>query len=265
MIKGITHVHSTYSADGELALSDLREIFVSAGCSFACMSDHAEAFDEDKLRLYQTECDSLSDDHFRFIAGLEYSCDQHTHVLGYGVTSVITTRNPQEVIRYIDNQGGVSVIAHPKNDAFEWIETFEVLPRGIETWNTKYDGRFAPRPATFRLLNRLQSREPEMRAFYGQDLHWKKQFRGLVNLVECQTLTREDILAALGRGDYFGVKGDLHLPSSGRLPQSMLARFDSVHERSDRVRRLLKSANKMTKRFGLTVPAPVKSQLRRIY
>jgi len=265
MLKGVTHIHSTYSNDGEFTLSELREIFVSAGCSFACMSDHAEAFDEDKLRAYQTECDSLSDDRFRFIAGLEYSCEQRTHVLGYGVTSLMTTRNPQEVIRHIENQGGVSVIAHPKDDAFVWIETFEVLPRGIETWNTKYDGRYAPRPATFRLLNRLQDREPEIRAFYGQDLHWKKQFRGLFNLVECETLAREDILAALGGGDYFGVKGDLQLPSSGRLPESTLATFGSVHERSDRVRRLLKSANKMTRRFGVAVPAPVKSQLRRIY
>jgi hypothetical protein len=265
MFKGVTHVHSTYSPDGEFTLEELREVFVSAGCAFACMSDHAEAFDEDKLRAYQTECDALSDARFRFIAGLEYSCEQRTHVLGYGVASLITTWNPQEVIRHVENQGGVSVIAHPRGNAFDRIGTFEVLPHGIETWNTKYDGRYAPRPATFHLLNRLQERKREMRAFYGQDLHWKKQFRGLFSVVECQTLAREEILAALGRGDYFGTKGDLRLPSSGRLPSSTLAKFGSVHRRSDRMRRLLKSANKTSERFGLAVPTPIKSRLRRIY
>jgi aryl-alcohol dehydrogenase-like predicted oxidoreductase len=49
---------------------------------------------------------------------------------------------------------------------------FDPLPDGIEVWNSKYDGRYAPRPGTFEMLARTKVRRPDVRAFYGQDLHW---------------------------------------------------------------------------------------------
>src|SRR5262245_9182741 len=71
MFKGAVHIHSTYS-DGEFTLAELRQVFRTAGCDFVCTTDHAEDFDENKLRAYADECTSLSDDHFRLVAGLEY-------------------------------------------------------------------------------------------------------------------------------------------------------------------------------------------------
>ena len=51
MLKGIIHCHSTYS-DGEFTLRELREVCLVAGVDFVCMTDHAEAFDESRLRAY---------------------------------------------------------------------------------------------------------------------------------------------------------------------------------------------------------------------
>lgn len=264
MLKGAIHIHSTYS-DGEFTLTELREVYLKAGCDFICMTDHAEAFDPAKLAAYVDECRALSDDRFRFIAGLEYTCDNRMHVLGYGVTSLVTTTNPERVIRHIESEGGLSVIAHPMDSAFEWIESFKALPDGIETWNTKYDGRHAPRPATFGLLNRLQQRKPGMRAFYGQDMHWKKQPRALFNLIESSRFSREAVLAAFASGDYRATKGELELPSNGNLSEELLARFGSANKRTAQRRRLMKRAKKMIDRIGFTVPAPLKAQLRRIF
>ena len=264
MLRGVIHTHSTYS-DGEYTLSELREVLVAAGCSFACMTDHAECFDEERLRAYVAECEVLSDEHFRFIPGLEYECERRMHVLGYGVTTLAGTTDPQKVIAHIERAGGVSVIAHPMDSMFEWIETFEVLPRGIETWNSKYDGRAAPRPGTFKLLARLRERRPGMLAFYGVDYHWKKQFRELYNLVECDAPGRADVLAALASGSYVGAKGDLRLPASGELSEALLGEFGDVNSRSMRRRRLIKKVKKVADRLGLKIPAPVKAQLRRIF
>ena len=264
MLKGALHIHSTYS-DGEFTLRELRKIFTADGCAFACMTDHAEFFNEEKLKAYISECESLSDDRFRFIAGLEYDCEERMHILGYGVTSLVSTRDPQQVIRHIEREGGVSVIAHPKDTAFAQIEAMEILPHGIETWNTKSDGRHAPRSSTFRLLHRLQARKPEMYAFYGQDLHWKPQYRGLYNVVRCQAPLRTQILDALRRGMYFGIKGYLELPSDGELPATCLADFDCIRKRSERIRQLLLRVKSGITSAGLTVPAPLKSQLRRIF
>ena len=264
MLKGAIHVHSTYS-DGEFRLAELREVFVAAGCSFVCMTDHAEYFNRDRMAAYKFECRELSDDKFQFIPGVEYTCRERMHILAYGVTSPVETTDPQEVIRHIVSENGVAVIAHPMDSAFDWIESFETLPDGIETWNTKYDGRLAPRPSTFALLNRLQRRAPEMRAFYGMDLHWKKQHRGLFTIVEGNEIVPEKIIAAMALGNYHASKGELRLPPNGRLADSLLKDFGRAQRRYARKRRLIRKTKKLIDRFGFRLPATLKSQLRRIF
>jgi hypothetical protein len=264
MIKGAMHIHSTYS-DGEFTLTELRQIFLAESCAFICMTDHAEYFNEDSLRLYRQECAALSDDKLRIVAGLEYDCERHMHILGYGASRLATTIAPQDVIRHIETQGAVSVIAHPKDEFFSWIESFDVLPQGIETWNSKYDGRYAPRPGTFALLQRLKLRKPGMHGFYGQDLHWKKQFRRLFVEVDSDSANPQAILAAVAAGKYSGRKDDLQLPSSGVLPEKLQVEFRRVHERSYRMWRFLKSGKNTLDRAGVRVPEFVKASLRRIF
>lgn len=263
MLRAALHVHSTYS-DGEFTLAELRTIFAAKDCSVVCMTDHAEGFDRHKLRDYVQECQSLSDDKFLFVSGLEFECEQRMHILGFGTTTLANTEDPQHVIRHIEEERGISVIAHPKNAMFSWIESFKILPFGIETWNSKYDGRYAPRPSTFELLHRLRQRRPEMRAFYGQDLHWKNQFCGLFTLLECESRTAGSVLKALEAGRYTGMKAHLRLPSSGVLPDSLMTRFAAEHAKSDSMSRFLKAAKATIDKLGITVPASLKSQLRRL-
>ena len=264
MLNGAIHVHSTYS-DGEFTLAELREVYVALGCRFVCMTDHAEYFDAVKLESYVGECKSLSDDRFRFVPGLEFTCDNRMHVLGFGAPRLAGTTDPQAVIRHIKRTEGLAVIAHPMDSAFAWIESFDELPDGIETWNTKYDGRYAPRPQTFELLNRLQQRSPLMRAYYGQDLHWKHQHRGLLNCVEADFMQPGAILAAFRRGDYCALKGSLELPSSGLLPAEMKREFGEVNRRDANKRKLLKNAKKWIDRVGIKVPGGLKARVRRIF
>lgn len=264
MLKGVLHAHSTYS-DGEFSLKELRDIFFSEGRSFLCMTDHAEYFDRQSIERYVSECESLSDKKFCFVPGLEYRCERDMHILGYSATKLTETIDPQEVIRHIDGQQALSVIAHPKNDFFGWIESFDTLPQGIEVWNTKYDGRYAPRPGTFALLQRLKQRAPQMHAFYGQDLHWKKQFRGLYVEIDCADLHPTAILAALTAGHYTAHKNELQLPSSGIVPESLLKEFDQVQARSHRMWRFMKDSKQTLDRWGIRIPESLKAQLRRIF
>jgi PHP domain len=264
MLKGALHIHSTYS-DGEFTLTELRQIFLADGCSFVCMTDHAEYFDEARLKAYAEECRSLSDEKLTFVAGLEYRCEKQMHILGFGAMTLAESEDPQTIIRHIASQGAISVIAHPKNEFFPWIETFKTLPQGIEAWNSKYDGRYAPRPGTFALLRRLAERQPNMHSFYGQDLHWKKQFRGLFVQVDGESAQSADILRALSEGNFKGRKGDLELPSSGVLPDNLLTQFTHAQNRSHRIWRFLKESKKLLDRTGVRVPDSIKAQLRRIY
>jgi hypothetical protein len=264
MLRGALHVHSTYS-DGEFTLAELRRIYLDEGCAFVCMTDHAESFDPDRLRQYIDECQALSDGQFLFVVGLEYECEQRMHILGYGATQLVGSQDPETVIRLVQEQGAISVIAHPKNDFFEWIRKFEILPHGIETWNSKYDGRYAPRPETFALLQELRSRKPEMLSFYGQDLHWKKQFRGLFVQLDSAQATVQGILEALAKGAFTGVKGELTLASSGIVDPELLCQFGKAHAASYRMWQFLKQGKQVMDRVGIRVPEGLKAQLRRIF
>jgi len=264
MLLGALHIHSTWS-DGEFSLAALRAQLVAAGCRFACVTDHADAFDDARLADYRLECEKLSDSRFTFIPGLEYGCAQRMHIIGYGITVPIDSTDPETVIRGIRRNGGVAVIAHPRNEAFESISRFEPLPDGIEVWNSKYDGQYAPRTGTFALLHQLQLRRPEIRAFYGIDLHWRRQFRSLFVEVACETVNPNAIMKALRRGEFIGVKGDLRLRSDGVLPPEILARFEAAQVRSQRLRRAIGLVKRVADRLGLAVPRPVKAQLRRIF
>jgi hypothetical protein len=264
MLKGVLHIHSKYS-DGEFTLPEIRNIFLAENCSFACMTDHAEYFDEESLARYVAECESLSDLKLRIVPGLEFRCERNMHILGYSATKLTQSTKPEEVIRHIDTSGAVSVIAHPKDDCFDWIEGFSTLPQGIETWNSKYDGQYAPRSGTFALLQKLKQRAPEMHAFYGLDLHWKKQFRNFFIHLDCDSVEPEAIMNTLAAGKYTAQKDDLSLPSSGVLPQSILEEFDRAHARSSRMREFLKSGKKTLDRFGIRIPQSIKTQLRRIF
>lgn len=263
-MRGVLHLHSTYS-DGEFSLAELRTLFLQAGCRFLCMTDHAEAFDEKKLQDYREECASLSDSKLIVVAGLEYRCERNMHILGYGATRPSQSNDPQTVIRHIEVQNAVSVIAHPKEDCFPWIESFEVLPRGVEAWNSKYDGRYAPRPATFSLVRRLQSRKADLHAFYGQDLHWKKQFRELFVLLNSESARSEDILATLARGEFSGEKGGLLLPSSGILSDDLVLQFARSQKMSRGVRGYLKRGKRILDRLGIKIPESIKAELRKVF
>lgn len=264
MMKGAMHVHSTYS-DGEFTLAELRELFLAEGCAFVCMSDHAEYFDEESVARYCRECESLSNEEICIIAGLEYRCDREMHILGYGATILTKATDPQEIIQHISSQGAISVIAHPKNEFFPWIEGFANLPHGIETWNSKYDGRYAPRPATFALLQTLRQRNPAMLAFYGQDLHWKKQFRGLFVELDCNSSVPQTILATINAGKYVGCKNSWQMASNGILPPEILARFGRMQARSSSMWRLVKNVKILLDRFGISVPESLKGSLRRVF
>jgi hypothetical protein len=243
MLKGSLHIHSTYS-DGELTLAELKERFCADGLSFACLTDHAESFDREKLRDYMAECDALSDSQFLFLAGLEYQCDKGLHILGYGVTALAGTTEPESVIRHIADRGGVSVIAHPRDRFFDWIEGFTVLPQGLEAWNYRYDGTRTPHMSVYPLLQRLAVRQPGISAFYGLDLHWARQPRDLNIVLRSSLLRKDHILRALATANYAGLRHGVELPASGPVSPQLLAKLGNSPEHG-RLRRWLTSLRRL--------------------
>lgn len=264
MLKSALHVHSKYS-DGEFSLPELRDKFLAAGCEVVFMADHADAFHVGRLLEYVHECQQHSDERFLFVPGLEFGCARRMHVVGFGVTELLDSDDPELVISHIREHQGVAVIAHPPEALFEWIESFEVLPDGIEGWNSKYDGRYAPRPSTFDLIERLKRRRPALKAFYGQDLHWRRQYAGLFTRIDVALADPTLLLAALVDGHFEGVKDSLLLPSSGSISSSLRSDFARISRRSRRFRGAVKGMRGLMGGLVNAIPSSIKAQLRRFF
>jgi hypothetical protein len=262
--KGAIHLHSTYS-DGERSLSEVQALFRSEGCDFAIVTDHADAFDRASIDRYVAECASLSDDVFLLIPSLEFGCVGRMHILGYGVTALCDSEDPQTVIRHIIRHGGIAVIAHPPDRLYPIIEALTELPQGIEVWNTKYDGRHAPRFTSFALLRRLQQRKADMLAFYGQDLHWLAQARNLFIRLDAPVLSRDAVLSSLVAGRYAGVKGQLVLPSNGMLDEVTMTFLRRRRAFAGFFRNTMNSLNRMRRSLGIGIPSRLKAQLCRFF
>src|SRR5712691_2072798 len=111
--KGVLHVHSVFS-DGEESLERLVETFKQAGMSFAAVSDHAEVFDEERMRQYAALCESLSSARFLVIPGLEFALKGGSiHILGYGIRTRVRFVHMEELVDGIHDAGGIAVLAHP--------------------------------------------------------------------------------------------------------------------------------------------------------
>jgi hypothetical protein len=263
VLRGVLHLHSNYS-DGEFTLPELRRVLTHEGYTFACLTDHAEYFDQRAVDAYVEECSVLSDHRFCFVPGLEFRCDNSIHVLGLGVTRLLASAEPADAVRHIAECKGISIIAHPEEAAFARIASLTALPDGVEVWNSKRDGQYAPRPASFRILRVLQQRPERVLAFYGLDLHFTRQFRGLYNELECASLDARQILAALAAGRYVGRKDALHLPADGSVSDAGIGRFARLQHRSSVARHVLRGAKRLLDRAHIRVPAGLKSQLRRV-
>ncbi len=218
VLRGVLHVHSVFS-DGEESLEKLVDVFKRLRMDFVAVSDHAEVFDEARMQHYVELCDSLSGDGFVVIPGLEFALHGGAlHILGYGVKRRIRTSDMEKLVDGIHEAGGIAVLAHPPSGSTNMIGPIKAKLDGIEVWNTRYDGVYAPRADSLQLLRRIRAINLKASAFGGIDLHNVNQAQRPVYVeVDCGELRRESIMNALAAGK-FSVRGaNTTIPSSGDL------------------------------------------------
>lgn len=218
MKRGVLHVHSVFS-DGEESLERLAETFRQSGMSFAAVSDHAEVFDEERMKQYVRLCESLSDDRFLVIPGLEFALHGgNIHILGYGITRRVRFVSMEQLVDGIHEEAGIAVLAHPPAGATNMVGPIKAKLDGIEVWNGRYDGLYAPRADSFQLLRRVRCQNVKAAAYCGIDLHKISQARKLIYAeVDAETLTRSAIMNALRSGRFTIHGANIAIPSSGDL------------------------------------------------
>ncbi|MBI4471809.1 MAG: PHP domain-containing protein [Acidobacteria bacterium] len=218
MMKGVLHLHSTFS-DGEDPLERVIHAVMQAGMDFACVSDHAEVFDDTRMKDYVGLCQTLSTHRFLVIPGLEFALHGGTiHILGYGITRRIRFAGMEDLVDRIHEAGGIAVLAHPPAGTTNLIGSIKAKLDGIEIWNGRYDGIHAPRADSIQLLRKTRHLNLKTFAYCGIDLHKIGQVRKPLYLeVETGSISREAIFTSL-RAGLFALKGSNHtIPSTGDL------------------------------------------------
>ena len=215
MYRGIIHNHSACSKEGCYALRVLRQRWASS-LDFAAMTEHAERISAGEYASYVNECDSLSDEQFRFIPGLEVATTSGD-ILLLGCREYICTRDPMQLIERIPQQT-VVILAHPEGGKVQE----EVLARahGLEGWNGGHMGGYMP-PVDW--LVRWRRRQPAGKFFTGgNDIHKVDPKRKILTLVETDAppgtpCSEEEILHALRRGDFRTDNGVFSFNPNGTL------------------------------------------------
>jgi hypothetical protein len=217
--KGNLHTH-TINSDGDSPPYDVMAWYKRNGYHFLAITDH-NTFTDPAL------FDTNEADDFLLIGGEEVTNEKTVHVNAIGISRVVPKQRGSTVtellrasIDAIRAQGAVPLVNHPN---FRWAFTAsEMLPlkgpflleiaSGHPIVNHAGDGRV---PATEQMWDQLLSAGISVFAASVDDAHnFRQEFaidranpgRGWV-VVRAPALTRENVVAALGKGEFYASSG----------------------------------------------------------
>ena len=264
VVKGAFHLHSTLSGDGEVPLADIKRLFVKDGFNFVAICEHQHDMDLCKFNVLVEHCRRLSDTSFLMIPGIEFNCYRN-HILGIGIDAYCPTVAGDDVVPWIKRHNGFAVWAHPKKNEYR-------LPRhvineldGMEVWNSKFDGKYAPRAEVVRYYRERLAHRPQLRPFCSVDFHFRAQFRHVPMYCEVDRLSTEQVVSSLRAGAYFAKTAAFTMTGCG-----------GVEVRGHALRRLFNMANlwafdrckslyRGMKRRHVRLPAGMKNLGRRLF
>jgi hypothetical protein len=244
-LSGILHVHSRFSYDGQHSLDEIAAFGRRRGYGFICMSEHSDTLGASSMDAHVAECARVSTDSCIVIPGVEFSLGEKLHLLGLGITRLTPGREACDVARFIRDEGGVAVVAHPARYRYVVPEELAASVSGIEVWNGGYDGRFVPDDRVLRLWQSLKARHPLLLAFGGPDLHRLTDHGQVKVSLACEAPTRDGVMRALRDGRFVVANGCFTLdarvvPGPARLAAIMAVR--RLYETLRRARNLVTAA-----------------------
>ena len=201
-ISGIIHAHSSYSYDGKLSLPELKELTVSRGLGFVCMTEHTDELTKERASEFVKECETLSDSTFRFIPGFEVPFGR-AHILMVGMREFFGTyAESLNALRTWTQKAPFVILAHPVRNKF--IVDSDLLSEidALEVWNQQYEGKQVPRSRSLALFRELHKEKPTLVATGGVDLHRGEHMGTPEVTLNVTELTEAQILEKLAMGAF---------------------------------------------------------------
>jgi hypothetical protein len=231
--RGLFHVHTTHSFDGESSVGELVNFCKENRFDFVCVTDHADLMDEESVRRFGRDCDAHSGNGVKIIPGLEYAFpqDEGVHLLCVGIRQPVREKRIGRAVDEVRRMGGLSIVAHPSRNGYRIPEEIVSAIDGIEVWNAAYDSRFLPDTGSLELWMSVRKRNPGVMAYTGQDMHNIRGFREVYLELHRELPSGEyDLIEQLregcfrGKGRYTSVRAGA-VPSTGKLFALRMGRF----------------------------------------
>jgi len=223
--RGLFHVHTSHSFDGESSLEELVRFCRRTGFDFICVTDHADLMDEESVRRIVRDCEAHSGDGVEVIPGLEYAFphDEGVHLLCVGIREPVRNKRIATAVDEVRHKGALAIVAHPSRNGYRIPEEIESAIDGIEVWNAAYDSRYLPDTGSLELWKSVRRRNPRVMAYTGLDMHDVRRFRELFlelhrEMPACGTDVIEELRQGrfLGKGRFVSV-GASTPPASGKI------------------------------------------------
>ena len=196
--KGGIHAHTTES-DGRLSPELMCEVYRKAGYDFVAITDHNTL----------TDTDSYSSLDFITIPGVEIG-RRPDHVLHIGAESLHAGSNMADVLRGLQGEPGVAIIAHPHWSNMTWDRIASVSDYiGIEIYNYSVDINRG-RGYSVELWDMLLESGRRAWGFAADDSHHRDGRPNCCGgwiVVAADSLIQTDILAAIERGAFYSSQG----------------------------------------------------------
>jgi len=222
------HIHSTYSFDGKISLSELVEVARHHGHRFAILTEHAEGMSREQMKRLVAECAEASGGDFLLIPGLEVICRHNLHILALGVTEYLSTTEPARLVEEIHDLGGLAVLAHPGRK-LQAAAASKLGLDGVEIWNARHDGRLVPSMRSIKLLRKLVSSNGHLTGCCGLDLHERRRFTNLHVAMRVRRLTAREVLENIKTGEFVISNSIISIDPLGDLSMMEKAVFTSVN------------------------------------
>lgn len=217
-IKGIVHVHSTFSYDGRYSIAEIATFARRQGFAFVGMTEHSDTLDHGQVKRFRDECEEASTADCLIIPGIEFTCVGNLHLIGLGIQRFHSSKDPIVISQFIRQEQGVAIIAHPKRYDYKISEKLLAAVNGIEIWNAGYDGRFVPNDRSITLLKHARERQEMLLAFGGQDLHTFPYNQIQVSLrLRCERLLPSLLLDGIRDGNFTISNGYYSFPARARV------------------------------------------------
>jgi len=260
MIKGIIHIHSIYSTDADYSIAELKNLFIGFGYDFIAVTDHLDSSDDDNERkkIYLSiidECRENTDDRFCIIPGLEIATTEGYHILGVGLKSFVTNDSVNIVIKEIQKQGALAILAHPYRDSYEkFNKDFFCSLNGIEIWNrNEFFGKYPNKQALRDVLNLRKSNFPVF-GYIASDFHVLDCYARGALVINSQQIHQDMIMQKLKAGEFEIQVDKVEIGNQGKISRLFSIKCSIHNFLYFRVRNSLKRFQKKLETWGIKIP-----------